>query len=212
MPRYDSRTALVVVDVQNDFADPTGALYVQEGERVLPIVNHEIERAVKGGSTIIYTRDWHPPVTPHFAKDGGLWPVHCVQGSWGAQFHPDLLQVGGLQILTGANGDDGYSGFSSRHPVTGEISRTELESILRERAIERVILVGLATDYCVKETALDALRLGFETTVLVDATRPVDRAPGDGQRALNEIAALGGRLVLSGEPDPEFYESEPARL
>src|SRR3989442_15916435 len=150
--RFDHGTALIVTDVQNDFADPGGNLYVRGGEETLPFVNREIGRAIGAGGYIVYTQDWHPPSTPHFEKDGGIWPVHCVQGSWGAVFHPDV-EVAGEVVRKGSAGEDGYSGFSVRDPVSGERGATELEGILRRRAIQRLVILGLATDYCVKETA-----------------------------------------------------------
>jgi nicotinamidase/pyrazinamidase len=193
MLTYRPATALVVVDVQNDFADPSGSLSVRGGSEVVPVVNREIQAALEGGATIVYTQDWHPPDTPHFAKDGGTWPVHCVQGSWGADFHPDL-RVEGPVVRKGSHGEDGYSGFTMRDPETGETRPTELEGVLRERDIEHLVVVGLATDYCVKETALDARRLGFVTTVLTEAVRAVDLQPGDGDRALDEMQAAGVEL------------------
>jgi nicotinamidase/pyrazinamidase len=190
MLTYRASTALVVVDVQNDFADPSGSLSVQGGSEVVPAVNREVQAALEAGATIVYTQDWHPPDTPHFAKDGGIWPVHCVQGSWGADFHPDL-RVEGPVVRKGSHGEDGYSGFTMRDPETGESRPTELEGVLRERDVERLVVVGLATDYCVKETALDGRRLGFATTVLTEAIRAVDLQPGDGDRALGELQAAG---------------------
>src|SRR5438105_182362 len=153
MPDYDDRTALAVIDIQNDFADPRGSLYVHGGEEVVPVANDEIERAVASGALVVYTQDWHPESTPHFQKDGGIWPVHCVQNSWGAEFHPDLRIVPGTEIIRkGAGGEDGYSGFSVRDPRSGETAPTRLESVLRERDSRRLVVAGLATDYCVKET------------------------------------------------------------
>jgi nicotinamidase/pyrazinamidase len=190
---YDSSTALLVVDVQNDFADPNGSLYVSGGETIIPLLNEELARARAAEAYVVYTQDWHPPTTPHFQKDGGIWPVHCVQESWGAEFHPEL-QVEGEVVRKGTGGEDGYSGFTIRHPDSGEEESTELADLLKELGIERVVVVGLATDYCVKDTALDALRLGFETVVRADAMRAVDLQPGDGDRALEEMAAAGARL------------------
>jgi len=188
--RYDPTTALIVVDVQNDFADPAGGLSVTGGDRIVPVVNAQIELARAAGAPVIYTQDWHPPSTPHFQKDGGEWPVHCVRDTWGAELHPDL-RVEGPAIRKGANGEDGYSGFTMREPVSGSIVPTELEALLRDRAIERVVVCGLATDYCVKATALDAARLGFATSVLTDAIAAVDLEPGDGDRALRELRSAG---------------------
>lgn len=194
MARYDPRTALVVVDVQNDFADPKGSLYVRRGEEVVPWINAEIEAALAAGSLVVYTQDWHPPSTPHFEKDGGIWPVHCVQDTWGAEFHPDL-RVEGPVVRKGADGRDGYSGFSVRDPRSGEVAATELERILRERGTERLVVCGLATDYCVLETVLDARRLGLPTTVLREGIRAVDLQPGDGERALERMREAGAELA-----------------
>jgi nicotinamidase/pyrazinamidase len=187
---FDPRTALIVVDVQNDFADPGGSLYVAEGERTVPVINRLVAAAREAGALVVYTQDWHPEVTPHFADYGGLWPVHCVQGTWGAEPHPDL-DFGGEIVRTGAGGEDGYSGFYHRDLATGEDVPTALGGLLEERGVRRVVVVGLATDYCVKETALDARRLGYETTVLLDATRAVERAEGDGERARRAMAEAG---------------------
>ncbi|GBC87519.1 Nicotinamidase [bacterium HR12] len=194
MTRYDERTGLIVVDVQNDFADPGGSLYVRGGEEVVPVINGEIEAALSAGALVVYTQDWHPPSTPHFQKDGGIWPVHCVQDTWGAAFHPDL-RVEGPVVRKGADGRDGYSGFSVRDPRSGETEATELERILRERGVERLVVCGLATDYCVLETVLDARRLGFPTTVLTAAIRAVDLQPGDGDRALERMREAGAELA-----------------
>jgi nicotinamidase/pyrazinamidase len=193
MTDLDARTALIATDVQNDFADPGGSLYVKGGEEVVPFVNAEISRAAEAGALIVYTQDWHPPTTPHFQKDGGIWPVHCVQDSWGAAFRPDL-DVRGPVVRKGSGGEDGYSGFSVRDPVSGETGPTALEALLRERGIERVVVVGIATDYCVKETALDAVRLGFETVVLTEGIRGVDLQPGDSERALESMRLAGVRV------------------
>jgi nicotinamidase/pyrazinamidase len=190
---YDSSTALIVVDVQNDFADENGSLYVSGGETVVPVVNEEVARASDAGAIVVYTQDWHPESTPHFQKDGGIWPVHCVQETWGAAFHPDL-EVKGDVVRKGTGGEDGYSGFTVRHPDSGKEESTELADLLKERGVERVVVVGLATDYCVKDTALDALRLGYATTLRTDAMRAVDLQPGDGDRALAEMTAAGARL------------------
>ena len=188
--RYGSQTALVVVDVQNDFADPAGGLSVPGGADLVPLINAEIAAAVASGAFVVYTQDWHPESTPHFAKDGGIWPVHCVGGTWGAEFHPALNVVGPI-VKKGSNGEDGYSGFSMKHPTTGETMSTDLESMLRGRGIDRVVVVGLATDYCVSATALDAIKLGFRTEVLQDAIASVDLQPGDGERARSTMLAAG---------------------
>ena len=188
MIEYDARTALIVVDMQNDFADPDGGLFVPGGDEIVQTVNAEIDRAREAGALVIYTQDWHPERTPHFAKDGGAWPVHCVAFTWGAELHP-ALKVAGESIRKGVGGEDGYSGFTVRDPESGEEHETGLAEMLAEHSIERVIVVGLALDYCVKATALDAAVLGFHTTVLAHATRAVNLEPGDGEQAVAELEA-----------------------
>jgi nicotinamidase/pyrazinamidase len=194
MADYGAGTALIVVDVQNDFADPAGSLSVSRAGHILPRVNAEVAAARKAGSPVIYTQDWHPPSTPHFAKDGGIWPVHCVADTWGAELHPDLL-VGGEIVRKGSNGEDGYSGFTMRDPVSGAEIATPLEAMLREQGVDRVVICGLATDYCVNATALDARRLGFETLVLTRAVAAVNLKPGDDERAMSEMEGAGAVLV-----------------
>ncbi|HEY8772777.1 MAG TPA: isochorismatase family protein, partial [Candidatus Limnocylindria bacterium] len=124
---------------------------------------------------------------------GGVWPVHCVAGTWGAELHPGLV-VAGPSVRKGSNGEDGYSGFTMRDPTTGEDRPTELDGLLQQHAVERVVICGLATDYCVRGTVLDARRLGYETVVLTDAIAAVELAPGDGARALAEMAEAGAAL------------------
>lgn len=187
---YDRETALVVVDVQNDFADPNGNLYVSDGESVVPVVNAEIARARSAGARVIYTADWHPPSTPHFAKDGGIWPVHCVGDTWGSDFHPDLI-VDGPVVRKGTNGEDGYSGFSMKDPDGDTVTATGLRDQLERWRIEKLVICGLATDYCVKATALDGLTAGYEVALLEDAIRSVDLEPGDGAKAVAEMVAAG---------------------
>jgi nicotinamidase/pyrazinamidase len=194
MVDYDNATALIVVDVQNDFADPQGGLAVRGGDAIIPRLNEEMRRARAAGATVLYTQDWHPESTPHFAKDGGVWPVHCVGGTWGAELHPSL-EVVGERVRKGQHGEDGYSGFSMRDPESGDERPTELEGLLRQADVARVVIAGLATDYCVKATALDAVRLGFETTVLTDATAAVNLQPEDGERALSELQDAGVELA-----------------
>ena len=192
MSRYDERTALVVVDLQNDFADPAGSLSVAGGEAIIPIVNEAVRTARDGGAMVVATQDWHPESTPHFARDGGIWPVHCVGGTWGAELHPAFeLPADAPRVRKGTTGEDGYSGFTMRDPESGEETATELDSLLRAGGVERVVVCGLATDYCVKATALDAVRLGFEVTLLDDAVAAVNLVEGDGDRALAELQEAG---------------------
>lgn len=186
---YDRRTALIVVDVQNDFADPQGSLYVGSGEESIPYVNSQIQLARSAGATIVYTQDWHPLATPHFAKDGGIWPVHCVADTPGAAFHPDLeIADEAIVIKKGIGGEDGYSAFNVRDPLSGEKTPTGL--LDRLSGTEKVVVVGLALDYCVKATAIDASEQ-FDTTVLADGTRAVNLSPGDGARAVAEMVSVG---------------------
>jgi nicotinamidase/pyrazinamidase len=192
--RYGPGSALVVVDVQNDFADPNGSLSVRGGDAIVPRVNAEIDAVTAAGGFVVYTQDWHPESTAHFAKDGGIWPVHCVADTWGAELHPDL-RVEGPRVRKGSNGEDGYSGFTMRDPTTGTTMATELEALLRDRNIDTIVTCGLATDYCVKATALDGASLGFKTTVLLDAIRAVDLKPGDGDRAIDDMRAAGVALA-----------------
>jgi len=192
MQRYGPTSALIVVDVQNDFADPAGSLSVAGAPTIIPTINAEIEAAHAAGAVVVATQDWHPPVTPHFAKDGGIWPVHCVADTWGAELHPDLaLPVDAPRVRKGVHGEDGYSGFTTRDPLTGETTRTELDGLLKDAGVSRVTVVGLATDYCINATALDAIELGYRVNVLVDACAAVDLAPGDGDRALARLDAAG---------------------
>ena len=196
MASYDPATALVVVDVQNDFADPAGSLYVTGGELVPAIANAELAVARAAAAMVVFTQDWHPVSTPHFVTGGGIWPVHCVGGTWGAELHPALdARPDEARIRKGVGGEDGYSGFTVADPVTGVTSPTGLEELLRTAGIERTVVIGLATDYCVKATALDSAALGFQTTVLRDGIRAVDLQPGDGDRAVADMRAAGVTLA-----------------
>jgi nicotinamidase/pyrazinamidase len=198
MLRYDRGTALLVVDVQNDFADPRGALAVLGAEAILPVINAETSRARSAGAMVVYSQDWHPERTPHFVRDGGPWPAHCIRDTWGAELHPSLDAPAGAPIIRkGTNGEDGYSVFTMRDPDTGRTVPTPLETLLTEAGVERVILVGLATDYCVAASALDAVRLGFDTTVLTDATAAVNVSPGDGDRALDRMRDGGVHVAVA---------------
>jgi len=192
---YDGRSALLVVDVQNDFADPEGALFVAGAGEAIVRINTEIGRAHDAGALIVYTQDWHPEHTPHFAPDGGTWPAHCVAGTWGAILHGDLDEIDSApRIRKGAGGEDGYSAFSVRDPQSGEVSATELHALLQARGVEHIVVVGLATDYCVLQTVLDARRLDLDATVIEDAIRPVELQEGDGARALAAMREAGAHI------------------
>jgi len=192
--RYDTLTALVVVDVQNDFADPSGSLYVREGETVVSVANGQIAEAETAGALIVYTQDWHPESTPHFEKDGGLWPVHCVHDTWGAMLHPDLRVVGDV-VRKGTRGEDGYSAFSVRDPLSGDTAPTILPGLLAERGVEQIVICGLATDFCVVESVTDARDLGYPVVVIRDGIRAVDRKAGSGKRAVEMMLHAGAELV-----------------
>ncbi len=185
---FAPESALIVVDMQNDFAHPDGSLYVEGADAVIAAVNAQIVRALAADSIVVYTRDWHPESTPHFEKDGGIWPVHCVAGTWGAAYH-DRVLVAGPEIRKGGNGEDGYSGFSMRDPVSGEEASTGLSEALGDA--QSVVVTGLALDYCVKETALDARRHSLDVLLPLGATAAVNLAEGDGDAALRELETAG---------------------
>jgi len=209
MATYDPTTALLVVDVQNDFADRNGTLYVNGAENTVPFINTEIGKAQFAGARVFHTQDWHPESTPHFEKDGGIWPVHCVQGTWGADLHPQLL-VGGPIVRKGANGEDGYSGFTMRDPVSGETIPTELGDLLAAASVTQLVVVGLATDYCVKQTVLHGRERGYPVTVLQNGIRAVDLQPGDGDKAIEEMFAAGALLESRAQVSgPGRLDSQP---
>ncbi|CAI7977889.1 nicotinamidase/pyrazinamidase [Frankia sp. Hr75.2] len=191
--RYGPGVALVVLDLQNDFAVPGGSLYVAGGEDIVAGVNREIAAATSAGSPVFYTQDWHPPSTPHFVTEGGIWPPHCVRGTPGARLCPDLT-VAGEVIRKGVDGHDGYSGFSVRDPRSGERSATVLGERLAAGSVRTVVVVGLAGDYCVLETALDARALGLEVTLPLELTRFVELAEGDRERAIARMVGAGVRV------------------
>jgi nicotinamidase/pyrazinamidase len=174
--------ALIVVDVQNDFC-PGGALAVPDGDGVVEAVN----RMAADAPFVVATRDWHPPNHDSFAAQGGPWPAHCVQGTNGAELHPavDQAQIDVIVDKGQVSELEGYSGFEG----------TELERLLRERGVDAVDVTGLALDYCVRATALDARRAGLNVTVRRDATRAVEVEPGDGERAVTELRAAGVQVV-----------------
>lgn len=191
--------ALIVVDVQNDFC-PGGSLAVPEGDAVVPVLNEYMSRAADAGVPIFASRDWHPEHTRHFAAEGGPWPPHCVQGTPGAEFHPELRLPEGVAIVSKgmSTEDQGYSALEAVLP-----DGQSLLEALRARGVEHIYIGGLATDYCVRATTLDALKDGFITSVLVDASRAVDVQPGDGARALNEMLAAGAEPQILDEFAPE---------
>jgi nicotinamidase/pyrazinamidase len=196
MVPFDERTALIVVDVQNDFTDPAGSLAVRGAGQIVPRINEEIRAANDAGDEVVFTQDWHPESTPHFAKDGGVWPVHCVRGTWGAELYPALeADPNAPRVRKGSNGEDGYSGFMMRDPIIGADVPTQLDALLKARNVERVVICGLATDYCVRGTVLDALRLGYSTALIGDAIAAVELKDGDAERAIQEMRDAGADLV-----------------
>jgi len=189
---YDTLTALIVVDMQNDFADPRGSFYVQGGEQIIDRINEEIEAARRATSTIVYTQDWHPMRTPHFDIDGGRWPVHCVRDTWGAELHPRLTRIEeALVVKKGLDdNDDGYSAFTVHDKSTGAVTPTGLGLTLWDRGIIRAAVVGLAEDVCVKATALDARKHDLITTIISAATRPVDEETVEASRETMRRAGI----------------------
>jgi nicotinamidase/pyrazinamidase len=191
---YAPSSALVVVDMQHDFADPAGSLYVRGGEELVDPIAAEIAAAGEAGATVVYTQDWHPAHTPHFQQDGGLWPVHCVAESEGAALVPGLPVAGPL-LRKGTGTEDGYSGFSEVDLATGATKGTDLSTILDEAGVMDVTVVGLAGDWCVKATAIDGVRLGYTVTVPLALTRFVELEPGDTERAVTDMRAAGVTVV-----------------
>ena len=177
--------ALIIVDYQNDFARPDGALSVPAGEEVADHIN----ALARSGDyeLVLATRDWHPPDHGSFTEQGGIWPVHCVQGTPGAELHP-ALDMEPLDVIVDKGQDPGAEGYSA-------FDATSLAETLRARGVDAVTVVGLATDYCVKNTALDALREGFAVHVDRAGIRGVDVRPGDSERALEELAAAGATVA-----------------
>jgi nicotinamidase/pyrazinamidase len=194
-----NRDALIVVDVQNDFCSG-GTLAVQDGDQVVAVLNRYIDQFTQGGLPIFATRDWHPEKTSHFISGGGPWPPHCIQGSWGAQFHPELkLPPETVMVSAGMGSDeDGYSGFLGR-----DESGARLADLLRRQGVERIFVGGLATDYCVKHTVLDGLKEGFKVVLLADAVRGVNLNAGDAERAIEEMLHAGAEVAtgLAQVPD-----------
>jgi nicotinamidase/pyrazinamidase len=191
--------ALVVVDVQNDFC-PGGALAVADGDQVVTALNRYIDLFTKADLPIFATRDWHPPRTAHFNTDGGPWPPHCVRGTQGAAFHPDLVLGKNVRILSkGTDAQaDAYSGFQA---VSSE--GLALSVLLRRQGVGRILVGGLATDYCVKHTVLDGLKEGFKVVLLTDCIRGVNLKPGDSARAIEEMTQAGAEIASDLRPIPQ---------
>jgi nicotinamidase/pyrazinamidase len=180
------KKALIVVDVQNDFC-PGGSLAVSQGDEVVAPLNKLMKEFLDRGEPVYKTRDWHPEKTKHFAAYGGTWPVHCVQNTHGAEFHPDLLDDPRITVISKGFDEraDGYSGFDG----------TQLAQLLRDEGVEELWVGGLATDYCVKQTVLDGVRNGFKVKALADAMRAVNVDPNDGKKAVEEMKEAGAEIV-----------------
>lgn len=188
----ERKSALVIVDMQNDFL-PGGALAIPQGDAILLKVNAYIALFQKRGLPIIATRDWHPPETTHFQAKGGIWPIHCVQGTPGAAFHPDLrLPEEAILVSKGMGAEeDAYSAFQAR-----DDQGRALPDVLRALGVQHIYVGGLALDYCVKFTGLDAAREGFGCTVLLDATRAVNLQVHDAELALEDLVRAGADVAV----------------
>lgn len=180
------KKALIVVDVQNDFC-PGGSLAVAQGDEVVAPLNKLMKEFLDRGEPVYKTRDWHPDKTKHFAIYGGTWPIHCVQNTHGAEFHPDLLDDPRITVISKGFDEraDGYSGFDG----------TQLAQLLRDEGVDEVWVGGLATDYCVKQTVIDGVRNGFKVKALADAMRAVNVNPDDGKKAIDEMKEAGAEIV-----------------
>lgn len=185
------KQALIVVDVQNDFC-PGGALAVENGDEVVEPLNELIDEFLERGDPVYKSRDWHPPTTKHFEKYGGTWPVHCVQNTKGAEFHPALRDDPRIHVVSkGLGNTDCYSAFDE----------TDLAEQLHEQGVAEVLVGGLATDYCVKSTVIAAIDNGFKVKALKNAMRGVERKPGDSDRAIEAMRAAGAEIVATDSTD-----------
>jgi nicotinamidase/pyrazinamidase len=195
--------ALVVIDVQNDFC-PGGSLAVPAGDRVVPVINEYVGRFAEAAFPVFFTRDWHPAKTQHFQEWGGAWPPHCVQDTGGAAFHPALnVPATATVVSKGMDpGQDAYSAFQAQ-----DASGRALSDVLKWSGVRKLYVAGLATDYCVKATVMDARRAGFDVTLLLDAMAGIDVSFGDTARALDEMARAGARTATLDTIDLELGES-----
>ncbi len=183
--------ALLIVDVQNDFC-PGGSLPVAEGDEVVPVLNGYVTLFRAKGLPVFASRDWHQADSRHFRVNGGIWPVHCVQGTDGAGFHPGLLLPHDVVVFSKGMGpgEEGYSSFDGV-----DENGIPLSAFLKKKGVENIFVGGLATDYCVRYTVLDGLAKGFAVTVLVDAIRGVNLEPGDSEEAVREMVKAGAFLA-----------------
>src|SRR6266852_4030291 len=189
-PSFQAGDGLLLVDPQNDFC-PGRSLAVADGDAVIPVLNAWATAAERAGVPIFVSRDWHPARTTHFKEFGGVWPPHCVMGTPGADFHPDLRLPADVVIVSKGMGEteDAYSAFQAR-----DGAGTLLPALLEQSGIRRLYIAGLATDYCVKSSALDGLAHDLGVTLIPDGMRAVNLRPTDGEQALAEMQARGARL------------------
>ena len=190
-PSFQVGDGLLLVDPQNDFC-PGGSLAVAEGDAVMPVLNAWAIAAQHAGVPIFVSRDWHPPRTTHFKDYGGVWPAHCVMNTRGAEFHPDLRLPAEAVIVSKGMGEteDAYSAFQARNE-----SDVPLAALLNARDVNHLYIAGLATDYCVKSSAVDGLDQGFRVTLVLDGVRAVNLQPSDGEQALAEMRARGAQVA-----------------
>jgi nicotinamidase/pyrazinamidase len=190
-PSFRVGDCLLLVDPQNDFC-PGGSLAVADGHAIMSVLNAWAAAAEQASAPIFVSRDWHPPRTTHFREHGGAWPAHCVMGTPGADFHPDLRLPGSAVVVSKGMGEseDAYSAFQAR-----DEAQTPLETLLRERGVQHVYVMGLATDYCVKSSTLAGLEIGFRVTVVLEGMRAVNLQPNDGQQALEEMRNAGAEVL-----------------
>jgi nicotinamidase/pyrazinamidase len=191
VPEFRSGDALLLVDPQNDFC-PGGSLPVPDGDAVMPVLNAWASAAERAGAPIFVSRDWHPPTTTHFTAFGGVWPAHCVAGTSGAEFHPALRLPTDAVVVSKGMGEteDAYSAFQARDDAD-----TPLATLLHQHRVEHVYVMGLATDYCVKASALGGLEHGLRVSVVGDGMRAVNLQPDDGARALADMQSAGARVL-----------------
>jgi nicotinamidase/pyrazinamidase len=186
-PRFEPGDGLLLIDPQNDFC-PGGSLAVAGGDQVMAVLSVWAQAAAQQQTPIFVSRDWHPPRTTHFSEFGGVWPRHCIAHTSGAEFHANLRLPPGVTIVSKGMGEneDAYSAFQARDDADRPLQR-----LLERGNVRRLFVGGLATDYCVRSSALDALRNGFEVKLIPDGVRAVNLQPDDGERAMEELRAAG---------------------
>ena len=192
--------ALLVVDIQNDFC-PGGSLGVKDGDQIIPVINQYVQLFLKSNLPVFVSRDWHPPNTKHFQQFGGPWPIHCVQHTKGGGFHPDF-RVPDKAIIVSKGTDPQLDGYSVFEAIDAE--NKPFPEILKNLAISELYIAGIATDYCVKFTAIDALKKGLKLTVLVDAIKGVNEEASE--QTLKEISAKKAKLKTLLEVKKELHK------